>query len=171
MTTIETAKGPASAGPFADPPNPQGRRARVPSFAVLALAALALVACGGGSDSVPAPPGASSQDTEQIEATATRFARAVADRDVRAFCGLLAPSAVARLASGGINGRKRCPVVWGPGQNPLFAAKHPGLQLEKIIQVKGPSATARLADGGRLVFLREGGAWYVNLAPATKREP
>jgi hypothetical protein len=132
------------------------------------LAAFLLASCGGGSDSVPAPNGASAVDVTQIEALGAHFAAAVKDKDAEAFCKLLAPADVVRLGAGETNGQKRCLIVWGPAHNPLFAAKHPNLRLTRITKLKIPDASAKLANGGRLTFLRTGGAWYVDLAPAKK---
>jgi hypothetical protein len=133
-----------------------------PVFA--SLACLALAACSsGGSGSVPAPAGASATDVTQIEATAARFAAAVRRKDATSFCRLLSPGEKQRLG-----GQRRCLVVWGKGRNPLFAAKSPDLKLTEITKLQIPNASARLADGGRVVFLQEGGHWYLNLAPAKK---
>jgi hypothetical protein len=118
---------------------------------------------------VPAPDGASETDVEQIEAVAKRFARAVEHEDAKAFCRLLAPNDVLKLGGGETNGQKECVVVWGRERNPLFAAKDPDLRLAAITKLDGTTATAKLATGGRLAFLREGGGWHVHLAPASSK--
>jgi len=135
--------------------------------AALALApALALSACGGSSETSTEAPQPEAGSRSPIEATASRFAAAVEAKDVRAFCKVLAPSAVQRLGEGRSNGSKECLVVWGPKQNPFFKVEDPNLAVEDVTEIDGTSATARLANGGRLVFLRERGNWYVNIAPA-----
>ena len=130
---------------------------RKASLAILSLAGL-LAACGGSRS-----PEAT--DREQIEATAERFAAAVEGKDARAFCKLLAPEAKKRLRYEG----RKCLVVWGRGENPLFRAEDPDLALAKLVSLERPNATAELTNGGKLVFLREDGTWYVNLA-APKEE-
>lgn len=141
-----------------------GRRARGALAALLAGASLslALSACGGSDPS--AAELSQAKDRLQIEAAAKRFAAAVEDKDAKAFCALLSPEDKKRLRYE----ERRCLVVWGPKQNPLFKAKNPNLALKEVTKVKLPNATAKLANGGELVFLQEDGAWYVNLAPAKK---
>lgn len=134
-----------------------------PPLALCAALGLALAGCGG-SDS-PAEQREAS-DREQIEAVAERFAAAVAAKDAKAFCATLAPNDVEKLGEGRSDGTRRCLVVWGEGRNPLFAADDPDLELEEITQVKRASATGALANGGKLVFVKEGGGWHVHLAPA-----
>lgn len=154
----------ACAAPFAFRGERQGTMRRVLAFLALCL----LVGCGfagcGGSDS-PAEQRQAS-DREQIEAVAERFAAAVAAKDAKAFCATLAPIDVERLGEGRSDGGKRCLVVWGEGRNPLFLAKNPDLALEEITEMKSTTATAELANGGELAFIKEGGGWYIHLAPA-----
>lgn len=128
--------------------------------ALAALLALALLACGSESKQDQRE----GEDKEQIEATAKRFAVAVAAKDTKAFCKLLAPAGKELLAREG----RRCLVVWGADRNPLFKVSDPDLELEQITKLDRPSATAELANGGRLVFTRAHHTWYVNLAPAKK---
>ncbi len=125
--------------------------------------AVGLAACGDSS--TEADDRSEAESRRQVEATASRFAAAVERKDPRAFCRLLAPSAVERLGGGRSNGKKECLVVWGPKRNPFFKAEHPNLALEGVGELDAFSATARLANGGRLVLVRERGGWYVNLAP------
>ncbi len=137
------------------------------AIACLALAAsVSLVACGG-SDPSPAEQREAS-DREQIEAVAKRFATAVVAKDAKAFCATLAPSDVERLGQGRSDGGKRCLVVWGKKRNPLFTARAPDLAVDELAKLEATTATAKLAGGGRLVFLKEGGFWHVHLAPATE---
>lgn len=128
----------------------------------LSLVACALAACG---DSGSPAERREASDREQVEALAERFAAAVAARDAAAFCATLAPGDVERLGEGRSDGRQRCLVVWGEGRNPLFAAPDPDLELDEIAELKRTSATATLANGGELAFVKEGGAWHVHLAP------
>lgn len=137
--------------------------ARASLLALTSLAILGLAACGGSES--PAEQREAS-DRDQIEAVAERFAAAVAAEDAKAFCATLAPNDVEKLGEGRSNGSRRCLVVWGQGRNPLFAAQSADLDLEEIAKLKGTTATATLANGGELVFAKEGGGWYVHLAPA-----
>jgi len=142
-------------------------RRRAPAAAAAIVAALALGGAGcGGDDTVPAPEGAAGDDVEQIEAVTASFARAVEQKDARAFCDLLAPNDVEKLGRGKTDGKKECLVVWGPKRNPLFAAESPDLRVAAVVEIDSGSATAKLATGGELAYLREGGGWYVHLAPA-----
>jgi len=129
--------------------------------ALLLLTVVGLAACGSSSD-VPTPVLKEAQARKQVEAVAARFAQVVADKDAKAFCKLLSPEDKKRLRYE----ERRCLVVWGPKQNPLFKAKNPDLALKEVTKVDLPNATARLANGGKLVFLQESGTWYVNLTPA-----
>lgn len=131
--------------------------------ATFACLVQALVACGGGGSATSAPSGADAATVAEIEALTVRFADAVDGKDARAFCGLLAPSAIERLG-----GEKRCLVVWGRDRNPLFATRGTDLSIERITKLGPPTAVARLANGGRLTYLRENGEWFVDLAPETK---
>jgi hypothetical protein len=135
-------------------------RARLSTALVALLAALVLSACGGDS---PAEE-AEAEDREQIEAVATEFADAVAAKDAKAFCAVLSPENKKRLRYE----ERKCIVVWGPESNPLFVAEDPDLSIEEITKIETPNATAKLANGGRLVFLKESGGWYVSLAPQGK---
>lgn len=135
-------------------------RARLSTALVALLAALVLSACGGDS----AAEEAEAEDREQIEAVAAEFSDAIAAKDTKAFCAVLSPENKKRLRYE----EKKCLVVWGPENNPLFAAKDPDLSIEEITKLEVPNATAKLANGGRLVFLKESGAWYVSLGPQGK---
>jgi hypothetical protein len=63
---------------------------------------------------------------------------------------------------------RRCLAVWGARRNPLFAARSPDLELQEIARLKATTASASLGGGGRLVFSKEDGTWYVDLAPEEK---
>lgn len=138
---------------------------RAAGLAVVLLAllgSLSLAACGGSD-----PSGAEAieaEDREQVEATAERFAAAVKDKNAKAFCAVLSPENKKRLRYE----ERQCLVVWGPENNPLFKAKDPDLSVEEITKLDVRNATAKLTNGGRLVFLQESGAWYVSLAPQGK---
>lgn len=147
------------------------RRGGATLTALLAATALvaALAACGdSGGPSVSGSAAASIDEegaAEEIEAVAERFDEIVAERDTRAFCRALAPSAVQRLGGGETDGQKECLAVWGPARNPLFRAKaDPELTVESV-SFEGGYATAKLANGGELGFSHEDGRWHVNLAP------
>jgi hypothetical protein len=136
------------------------------AIAVSILAtAFGFTACGSDSGATKAGRGDAQEQDQieaQIEATAVRFAAAVESKDVKVFCRLLSPEAKKRLRYE----ERRCLVVWGPRRNPLFQAENPDLSIEEVTKIEPPNATARLANGGRLAFLRERGTWYVNLAAA-----
>ena len=135
---------------------------RVVALALVSLlVALALGGCGASEAKERRDA-----DTERIEALAERFDEIVAAKDTKAFCRALAPSAVVRLGGGRSDGRKECLAVWAPARNPLFKAEDPDLTVTEIVKYDPPSVTARLANGGRLVFLREQGAWQIDIAPA-----
>ena len=131
---------------------------------------LAFAACGSSDDGA-AQGGAGTgtdEDRERIEALADRFERIVAAEDAAAFCRVLAPNDVQKLG-GPARGTERCLTVWGRGRNPLFAAEDPDLSVEEIA-FEGTYATAELANGGELGFVREGERWYVHLAPGSGQE-
>ncbi|MEX0972272.1 MAG: hypothetical protein WDZ46_03330 [Solirubrobacterales bacterium] len=129
----------------------------------LFLAALLLGFVGCGSSDEGDAGAGTDEDRERIETLAERFERIVAAEDAAAFCGELAPNDVQKLGGPG-GGGKRCLAVWGKGRNPLFTAEDPDLSVEEIA-FEGTYATAELANGGELGFVREGGRWYVHLAP------
>lgn len=142
-----------------------GVRAR--TVGIAAAMAVLISACGDSGPEVGGSAAASIDESaavEQIDAVTERFERALHDRDVAAFCRILAPSAVQRLGGGETNGKKECLVVWRPGRNPLFRPKAPDLAVESV-SFEGAYATAKLANGGELGFSYEGGKWYVHLAP------
>jgi hypothetical protein len=121
-----------------------------------ALLALGLVACGGDGDDDP--------ERESIEVVTERFSTAIANGDAAAFCAILAPNDVQKLGEGESDGKKECLVVWGKDRNPLFSAEDPELEVESV-SYEGDYATAELTNGGELGFAKEGGRWYVHLAP------
>lgn len=130
-----------------------------------ALVALALSACGGGEEGL-----SGSSDGQEIEAVAERFDQAVAARDAEAFCETLSPLEVQRLGGGKSDGKKECLAVWSRRRNPFFKTKgDPDLTVAKITKIENPVATARLNNGGRLAFSREGGVWYVSVAPGAEQ--
>jgi hypothetical protein len=146
-----------------------GARMKISAFGAAALLAAGIGGCGdsGGASVDGTVAGAVEEEgaVEEIEAAAARLEQAVADRDSRAFCRVLAPSAVQRLGGGETDGRRECLRVWGPARNPLFRAKRvPDLSVERV-SFRGTYATAQLGNGGKLAFSREGGSWYVQLAP------
>lgn len=132
-------------------------RGALAAFLLLAVAG-GLAACGGDS----ADEGESRE--ARIEELTAGFEKAIATRDAEAFCDLLAPNDVEKLGNGEGDGREQCLIVWGGEQNPLFAASDTELEIESI-SFEGNYATATLASGGELSFAREGGRWYVHLAP------
>ena len=137
---------------------------RTASIWLLSVAlALGLAACGGDEESKAEAQ--KDDDAGQVEAVAERFDRIVAAKDTEAFCEILAPSSVQRLGGGETDGRKECLAVWGRARNPLFKASDPDLTVAEITKYEPPYVTARLNNGGKLVFLREGGTWYVTVAP------
>lgn len=127
-------------------------------IAPVLLAALVLTACGSESKDAQREE----RDQGEIEVVANRFGTAVAAKDAKAFCRLLSPRDREVLRAEG----RRCMVVWGADRNPLFAAKNPDLEIEEVSELGVAHASAELANGGRLEFVREGNSWYVNLAPA-----
>lgn len=132
--------------------------------AVLVAVALATVLLSCGEDS----PGSREGAEMQIEELTGRFSRALATEDAKAFCALLAPNDRQRLGGGETDGARECLVVWGTDRNPLFSAKGTDLEVEGLA-FEGAYATAELANGGTLGFAREGGRWYVHLAPSSNQ--
>jgi hypothetical protein len=126
--------------------------------APLALASL-LLGCGDGGPSA-GPQG----DRAEIEALTERFARIVERQDAEAFCAILAPNDVQRLAERRGDGSEECLKVWGNGRNPLFGADAPDFSLESVV-LEGTYAKAMLGSGGELGFAKEDGRWYVHLGP------
>jgi hypothetical protein len=147
-----------------------GVAVRLAVLVVVAAALGATLAACDGDDSgaeVSGSPAASSDGggaSEEIETLTDRFHQILAEKDVAAFCRILAPNDVLRLGGGKTNGRRECLTVWGRDRNPLFTAEVPELSVESI-DFEGSYATARLTNGGKLAFAREGGRWYVHLAP------
>lgn len=132
-------------------------RAALAALLVLALG-VSLIACGDSGDSAEA-----SKETQITTATES-LQVAIEAEDAKAFCDLLAPNDVEKLGEGRSDGAKRCLVVWGKGQNPLFGAADAELEIESVTY-DGAYATAKLTNGGELGFAKEGGRWYVHLAP------
>jgi hypothetical protein len=128
----------------------------------LALPVAAFGALGCGEDSSSSGP--RGEDEAQVEAVAAAFEQIVAARDTEAFCEILAPNDVLKLGRGRSKGREECLTVWGPRQNPLFRAERAEFDVERL-SFEGSYATAKLANGGELAFAKEGGRWYVHLAP------
>jgi hypothetical protein len=139
------------------------RRFHLTGAMLLAIAmAAALAACGEDA------AGPREDNEERIVSLSERFSRILAAKDTEAFCSVLAPNDRQRLGEGKTDGRKECLVVWGVDRNPLFAASDPDLEIESV-SFRGAYATARLANGGELGFAREGGRWYIHLAPSSKQ--
>ena len=119
--------------------------------AALALAALALSACGG-SDPDTAP--------DRVRAAIADYAAAVKGDDPEQACDVLVTRAqLARSPESRERARDRCRERVGGGR--LSAGQTLGDVKVEAVRVRGDGAVARVASGERIELRRVDGAWRI----------
>lgn len=122
---------------------------------ILAVAILALTACGGSGNSD------SAADEQEITQLVGELNRITSEKDAAGFCDVMQPSGV----KANFNTRGRC--VKETTQILDQAGRQPTLNINDI-SVDGDQATVNLEGGvGELSLARENGKWFVAFSDAS----